>query len=195
MRAMPNLTTIVPADGVEVRQAMRAMVQTPGPVYLRLTRDPSPVIFDDGYSFELGKGVILREGEDVAIVGTGVQTVRALEAAQKILAPMGIRAYVLHLPTIKPLDEEAIVWAARRTGLSLTVEDHTILGGLGGAVAEVLAERHPTLMRRSAEKRVRGIGCQRRPPGEVWTDAPPYRANGAGGSKRYANRGWLSRAY
>jgi len=148
MRAMPNMTTLVPADGVEVRKMMRAMVLTPGPMYLRLTRDPSPTIFDEDYDFQIGKAVVLREGRDVTIISTGVQTVRALEAAETILAKEGISVYLLHVPTIKPLDEMAIVKAAQATGTVVTAEDHTIIGGLGGAVAEVLGENHPTLIRR-----------------------------------------------
>lgn len=148
MRAVPHLATIAPADGVELKQVMRTAVLTPGPMYLRLTRDPSPVIFDGTYRFELGKGVVLREGRDVAIIATGVQTVRALQAAEEILAPEGIDAYVLHLPTLKPLDEAAIVRAAQQTGVVVSAEDHSIVGGLGGAVAEVLSEQCPTLLRR-----------------------------------------------
>ncbi len=147
MRAMPHMTVIAPADGPELRQALRAACEYTGPMYIRLTRDPSPVIFDDDYSFELGKGVVLREGEDVAIISTGVQTTRALEAAE-MLAHEGVSAYLLHLPTIKPLDEDAIVAAARRTGRVITAEDHSIIGGLGGAVAETLGERYPTLIKR-----------------------------------------------
>jgi transketolase len=148
MRAMPNMVTLVPADAVELRQMMRMAVLTPGPMYLRLTRDPSPIIFDDGYRFELGKSVVLRDGRDVTIISTGVQSARVLEAAETILAPKGISAHVLHVPTIKPLDEEGIVRAAERTGLVLTAEDHSIIGGLGGAVAEVLSELRPTQVRR-----------------------------------------------
>ncbi len=147
MRAMPNMTVIAPADAVECRRAMRVANDVPGPVYFRLTRDPSPIIFEEGYRFELGRGVVLRDGRDVALISTGVETTRALEAAD-VLASEGIGAYVLHLPTIKPLDEEAIVEAAERTGAVVTAEEHSILGGLGGAVAEVLSERMPTRMRR-----------------------------------------------
>lgn len=147
MRAMPKMTVIAPADAEECRQAMRVATDLPGPVYFRLTRDPSPAIFDAGYRFALGAGVVLREGGDVALISTGVETTRALAAAET-LAEEGIDAYVLHLPTIKPLDEDAIVAAATRTGAVVTAEDHSIVGGLGGAVAEVLSERRPTLLRR-----------------------------------------------
>jgi transketolase len=146
-RAMPGVTTIVPADVVELRAAMRAMMENPGPDYLRLTRDASPVIFTDDYRFEIGKGHRLRDGADVGIVSTGVQTVRVLAVADA-LADQGISVSVLHMPTIKPLDRAAIVALAERTGAILTAEDHSIYGGLGSAVAEVLGEERPTRMRR-----------------------------------------------
>ena len=147
MRSMPNMTVVAPADGVELRQAMRAVTERPGPAYVRIYRDPSPIIFGSDYRFALGRAVVVREGRDVTIVGTGVQTVRALEAAD-LLAKDGISAHVVHLPTLKPLDEEGIVAAAARTGAVLTTEEHTVIGGLGSAVAEVLGERYPTRMKR-----------------------------------------------
>ncbi len=147
LRTMPNMTVIAPADGVEVEKAMEAVVAVHGPVYLRLTRDPSPVIFDRSYRFEIGKGVTLRDGNDVALISTGLQTPRTLRAAD-LLKAMGISALVLHIPTLKPLDTEAIVAAADRTGLVVTAEEHSILGGLGGAVAEVLSEHRPTPLAR-----------------------------------------------
>jgi len=146
-RAMPGVVTIVPADAVELRSAMRVMMETPGPTYLRLTRDPSPIIFSPDYEFKLGRAVLVRHGEDVGIVSTGVETVRALVAAD-MLADEGIHAAVLHVPTIKPLDREAIVHVAEKTGAIVTAEDHSIIGGLGGAVAETLSEERPTPMRR-----------------------------------------------
>lgn len=146
-RAMPGVVTIAPADANELRAAMRAMMEDDNPTYLRLTRDPSPVIFPDDYRFEIGKAVLLREGGDVGIISTGVQTIRALEAAE-MLAERGIAASVLHVPTLKPLDVEAIVALAERTGTTVTAEDHSIIGGLGGAVAETLAEHRPTPLRR-----------------------------------------------
>lgn len=147
MRSMPNMTVLAPADGIETRQAMIAATQFDGPIYLRLTRDPAPVIFGDDYHFEIGPTVTLRQGSDVTIIGTGVQSVRALQGAE-LLAQKGIDAHVLHVPTLKPLDQEAIVAAAAKTGKVLTTEDHTVLGGLGGAVAEVLGEHHPTPIKR-----------------------------------------------
>lgn len=147
MRAMPHMTVIAPADGPELRGVLRAACEHQGPMYIRLTRDPSPVIFGPEYRFTLGKAVVLREGGDVAIISTGVQTTRALEAANQLAAD-GVGVYLLHVPTIKPLDVEAIVAAAAATGRVVTAEDHSVIGGLGGAVAETLGERRPTLMRR-----------------------------------------------
>jgi transketolase len=146
-RAMPNMIVLVPADATEARLAMHAAMAYQGPVYLRMTRDPSPVIFGPEHRFEIGKGYVVREGTDVTIISTGVQTTRALEAVD-LLAREGVSAHLLHLPTLKPIDEEAVVEAAARTGAVVTAEDHTIIGGLGGAVAEVLGERRPTPMRR-----------------------------------------------
>lgn len=147
MRAMPNMTVIAPADGVETRKAMLAANDWDGPVYLRLTRDPHPTIFGQDHSFSVGTAYVVRVGTDVTIMSTGVQTVRALEAAD-LLADDGIAAHVLHVPTIKPLDEAAIVAAAQKTGRVVATEDHTIIGGLGGAIAETLAEHAPTPMAR-----------------------------------------------
>jgi transketolase len=154
-RAMPHMTVIVPADGVECRQAMRAATAYDGPVYFRLTRDPSPVIVGPDYQFVLGRAVTLREGSDMAIISTGVQSVRALHAAE-LLAAEGISAYVLHVPTIKPLDEDAILQAAARAGRVLTSEEHSIIGGLGGAVAELLSEQLPTRVHRHGLRDVFG---------------------------------------
>lgn len=146
-RAMPHVVTIAPADAAELRHAMAAMMEDDRPMYLRLTRDASPVIFGNDHRFEIGKGYLLREGNDVGIISTGVQTVRALEAAD-LLAASGVQASVLHLPTLKPLDSDAIIVLAETTGAIVTAEDHSILGGLGGAVAEVLGEHRPTRMKR-----------------------------------------------
>ncbi len=154
-RAMPGVTTIVPADANELAAAMRAMMETPGPMYLRLTRDPSPVIFPADHCFAIGRALVLRDGRDVAIISTGVQTVRALEAAD-LLAAGGIDATVLHVPTPKPLDVAAIIAVAERTGAVVTAEDHSVIGGLGGAVAETLAEHRPTPMRRIGWRDVYG---------------------------------------
>jgi transketolase len=147
MRAMPHMTVIAPADGRELRSLLRTACEYDGPMYIRLTREPSPMIFEESYRFELGKAVVLCQGSDVSIISTGVQTVRALEAVN-LLAQEGISTYLLHVPTLKPLDEEAIIEAARSTGRVVTAEDHTIIGGLGGAVAEVLGESYPTPLKR-----------------------------------------------
>jgi transketolase len=147
MRTIPDLVVLAPADGEEAAQAMAAMMAYDGPVYLRLNREPSPAIFDASYKFAIGAGVVLREGKDLALIATGVQTSRALEAAE-LLAADGIQAYVLHLPTVKPLDTGAIVAAAKATGRVLVTEEHTTVGGLGSAVAEVLGELHPVPVKR-----------------------------------------------
>jgi transketolase len=146
-RAMPGVVTIAPVDANELRAAMRAMMETPGPTYLRLTRDPSPVIFPNDHRFDIGRGYLLREGNDLGIISTGVQTIRALEAAD-ILSSRGVAASVLHFPTLKPLDADAIISLAARTGAIITAEDHSIIGGLGSAVAETLSEHLPTPLRR-----------------------------------------------
>jgi transketolase len=147
MRALPNMTVLCPGDTVEAGQAVERAAAHGGPVYLRLARDPSPVLFGDGYRFEVGAPVLLREGDDVAILSTGLQTHRALAAAD-LLAADGIEALVLHLPTVKPLPADGVAEAARRTGAVVTAEDHSIIGGLGSAVAEILGERLPTPLRR-----------------------------------------------
>ena len=155
-RAMPNMTVIAPADAVEVRKAMFALAfEQQGPAYLRLTRDPFRDIFDDSYIFQIGKAVVLRTGTDITLIGTGEQTVRCLDAAD-ILASKGFQAYVLHVPTLKPLDVDAIIAAAQKTGRVVTAEDHSIIGGLGSAVAETLGECLPTPMIRVGLRDVYG---------------------------------------
>lgn len=146
-RAMPHMTVIAPCDAVELRAAMTAMMEYHGPTYLRLTRDLSPVITPSERGFEIGRAYVLREGTDITLMSTGVQSVRTLEAA-RLLADEGVSAHVLHVPTLKPLDVAAIVAAAERTGRVVTAEDHSIIGGLGGAVAETLGEYRPTPLRR-----------------------------------------------
>ncbi len=142
MRAMGHMTVMAPGDEIEARQAVVAATYHPGPVYLRLTRQASALMFDDTYRFELGKAVSMRDGGDVTLMSTGVQTTRVLEAAS-LLAAGGIDAAVLHVPTVKPLDTDAVVAAAAATGRVIIIEEHTTLGGLGGAVAEALGEHHP----------------------------------------------------
>jgi transketolase len=142
MRSLPNMTVLAPADEVEARQAVRAMIATPGPCYMQVTREASPILFGADYQFEIGKAVLVRTGTDATVVSTGVQTTRVVEAAE-LLDVRGLSVAVLHVPTIKPLDATALVGEARRTGRVIVVEEQSVLGGLGGAVAEVLAERYP----------------------------------------------------
>jgi len=147
MRAMPNMTVVAPADAVEARLAMQVATASPGPWYVRLVRDATPVLFGSDYQFVPGEVVTLRSGTDVTIVGTGVQTVRALGAAD-LLAEVGISAEVLHAPTLKPLRPDALIRSAEKTGHVVTTEEHTVIGGLGGAVAEILGEHRPTPLSR-----------------------------------------------
>lgn len=147
MRAMPGMVSVAPADDVEAAQALRWAASYEGPCYVRLVRDATARLFDDGHAFRFGRAEVVRDGGDVTLVSTGTQTPRVVEAAE-LLAGNGIDAHVLHVATIKPLDVEAIVAAADRTGRVITVEEHTILGGLGGAVAEALAEHRPTRVQR-----------------------------------------------
>lgn len=146
MRALPHMKVIAPADGPELKKAMYAMMEDTSPTYLRLTRDATPVIFDESHDFRIGRAYVVREGKELTIMSYGPQTVRALDAAEQLAAD-GVSALVLHVPTIKPLDEDAVVEAAAQTGLVLTTEDHNRIGGLGGAVAELLGQRRPTRMR------------------------------------------------
>jgi transketolase len=147
MRAMPGMTVVAPGDEIETRQVLRWALDYPGPLYLRLTRGTSTYLFDESYEFDFPRAVSLREGSDVAIFSTGVQTTRVLDALPEIEAA-GYRPMVVHVPTLKPLDEDAIVEAAERTGRVVTVEDHSVIGGLGSAVSEVLSTRRPTLVHR-----------------------------------------------
>jgi transketolase len=147
MRAMANMVVVAPADEVETRQAIASIVEYDGPVYLRLTRPDTPILFDDSYRFELGNATVVREGNDVTVFSSGVQTTRVFEAAEQ-LAAEGIDVHLVHVPTIKPLDTDGIVAAARKTGFVITSEEHTIIGGLGGAIAETLSEHHPVPVKR-----------------------------------------------
>lgn len=147
MRSLPGMTVIVPADGPETKQAVRAAAEYKGPVYIRLGRSGVPVIFDTDYKFTIGRAAVLRQGEDVALLACGIMVAEALEAARQ-LAEKGIRAAVLNVSTIKPLDVEAVVKAARATGAVVTCEEHNIIGGLGSAVAEVLGEECPVPLER-----------------------------------------------
>lgn len=147
MRALPNMTVVVPSDAIETRQMVHAIAQIEGPVYMRLHRAKKPPIYDDTYRLEIGKAVVLREGTDVTLFATGDMVFEALEAAE-MLASQGVSVEVVNVHTLKPLDVEAVVRSARKTGAVVTVEDHNIIGGLGGAIAECLGEHAPTPMRR-----------------------------------------------
>lgn len=147
MRAMGHMVVVAPADERETRQAIAALVEYEGPAYIRLTRPATPILFDDRHQFELGKVVTLRDGDDVTVFSTGVHTTRVYEACEQ-LSDEGIDVNLVHVPTIKPLDVDGIVEAAARTGLVITAEEHTIIGGLGGAVAETLVEHLPLKMKR-----------------------------------------------
>jgi transketolase len=147
MRTLPRMVVLAPADETEARQAIRALAGVDDPAYMQITREPSDVLFGPDYRFRLGRAVTVHEGGDVTIISAGVQTTRVYQAAE-ILAGRGIQALVLHVPTIKPLDEAAVVAAARATGLVITVEEQSVLGGLGGAVAEVLGDRCPVPVKR-----------------------------------------------
>ena len=145
MRAIPGMTVVNPCDANEMKQAVEALVEYKGPAYLRLGRSAVETVTDaiPGYRFELGKGAVLREGKDVSIVATGMCVQMALEAAKQLEAE-GVSARVIDIHTIKPLDEELILTAAKETGAVVTVEEASVVGGLGGAVAELLSEKCPT---------------------------------------------------
>jgi len=143
MRSIPNMTVINPADDVETMAAIKAIAEYNGPCYVRLGRMPVDVINDIGnYEFKIGKGVTLSEGNDVTIIGTGIMVEAAL-AAKEILFKEGINARVINIHTIKPIDNELIIKAAKETGVIVTAEEHSIIGGLGSAVSEILCEEYP----------------------------------------------------
>jgi transketolase len=142
MRAMPDMTVVAPADAIEGEAIIRWATEYEGPVYVRLARDASPDVFDEQYRFVPGKTISLKEGSDVLLISTGPQSVRCLQAAE-LLHGQGISAGVLHVPSIKPVNKEEIVSAAEKAKVVVTVEEHTIYGGLGGLVAEILSEASP----------------------------------------------------
>ena len=147
MRAMPNLKVADAGSNEDLRQIMKTAIATPGPVYFRITRYTVPEFFGEGHRFAWGKGETLREGSDVTLFGTGVMTARCVEAAD-LLAKDGIRAEVVHLASIKPIDRELITASVRKTGCAVTAENASILGGFGDAVLEVLAEECPAPVRK-----------------------------------------------
>ena len=143
MRTIPGMTILNPADAVEARLAVEAAIKMQGPCYLRFGRMAVPVIFDANYKFEIGRGVKLADGTDVSLIATGIEVEQAL-AARELLAAEGISASVINIHTIKPLDEDLVVAEAQKTGAVVTCEEHSIIGGLGGAVAECLSAKCPT---------------------------------------------------
>lgn len=143
MRVLPNMTVFVPADAWETRAAVRAAAEIVGPVYIRLGRPKVPVLHEDGCpGFVPGRAMVMRQGKDATVIACGVMVAAALEAAAR-LAGEGLSVRVLNMHTVKPLDEEAVLAAARETGAIVTAEEHSVIGGLGGAVAEVVCENHP----------------------------------------------------
>lgn len=146
MSALPNMTVIVPADHREAMQATKAAANFVGPVYLRFGRCNTEDIFDDNYKFEIGKGVELRAGNDVAIIATGMMVQKAIEASEK-LKEEGINARVINISTIKPIDKELIIKAAKETKGIVTAEEHSIIGGLGATVSQVVTSNHPTIVK------------------------------------------------
>ena len=156
MRAIPEMTVVVPCDAVEMRMAVHAVLALDGPVYLRVGKLPVPVVTDESTPFEIGRAVGLREGGDVTLLTTGCMASETLRAAE-LLAAEGLEADVLHLHTIKPLDVEAVIASATRTGCVVTAEEHSVLNGLGSAVAEALGERLPVPLERVGTKDVFGV--------------------------------------
>ena len=147
MRTIPGMTVMCPADDVEARAMVKAAYKMEGPCYMRFGRAATPVFHEEGFDFQIGKGEVLRDGKDVAIIANGIMVPEAIEAG-KALAEAGIDAMVINMATIKPLDEELVLQAAKDCGKIITCEEHNILGGLGEAVCGVLSEKCPTLVRR-----------------------------------------------
>jgi transketolase len=160
MRSLPNMTVVVPSDPVAVRKLLPQVAEWPGPVFFRLNRNEVPVLFDDTYNPKIGEAITLRPGRDVTLIGTGLMVSRCLEAAEALSSPRtphagraglagrGIDARVLEVHTIKPLDVERVVQAAQETGALVTVEEHSIVGGLGAAVAEAVTDHYPVPVKR-----------------------------------------------
>ncbi|MBI9009881.1 MAG: transketolase family protein [Tenericutes bacterium] len=147
MRTMPTLTIVEPIDGVQLASLFPQIAEHNGPVYIRLTRKDFDEVYDDGEEFILGKAKVIKEGKDVTIFASGIEVKEAIDA-EKLLAEKGISASIIDVHTIKPIDAETIIREAKRTGAVVTVENHSIINGLGSAVAEVLAENCPTVMER-----------------------------------------------
>ncbi len=147
MRSIPGMVVISPADAVEAEAAVRAAYAHEGPVYLRFSRLATPVFHEEGFDFQIGKGEVLRDGTDVAIIANGLLVPEAIEAG-KALEEAGVSAMVINMATIKPLDEELVLAAARKCGKVITCEEHSIIGGLGEAVCALLSEKYPTPVKR-----------------------------------------------
>ena len=147
MRSIPGMVVMSPADDVEAKAMIKAAYEYTGPVYVRLGRSAVPVFHGEGYTFRIGKGEVLREGTDVAIIANGLMTYEAIQAGE-ILAQQGVNAMVINMPTIKPLDEELVLAAAETCGKVITCEEHSVIGGLGEAVCSLLSEKRPTPVRR-----------------------------------------------
>ncbi|MBI5206446.1 MAG: transketolase family protein [Candidatus Firestonebacteria bacterium] len=147
MRAIPNMTVIIPADAVETQKALFAVAEHNGPVYFRTSRPKTPIIYDDKYKFIIGKGSIIKEGNDITIISTGI-TLSIAKEAQEELSKQNINCRVVNLSTIKPIDKDIIISSAEKTGAIITIEEHSVIGGLGSAVAEVLAENFPVPLKR-----------------------------------------------
>lgn len=147
MRTIPGMTVIVPSDDVEAKAAVRAAIEFDGPVYLRFGRAAVPVLNPADYKFEIGKGVTLKDGSDLTIIANGICVAEAMGAAE-LLAKDGINARVINMATVKPLDEELVLKAAKETGKIVTVEEHSVIGGLGGAVAECVSAKCPVPVQR-----------------------------------------------
>ena len=147
MRAIPGMTVICPADGEEARMAVRAAYEFDGPVYLRFGRLAVPEFHEKNFNFQIGKGEVLREGADVAIIANGLMVYEAIQAGE-MLAAKGINAMVINMATIKPLDDELVLAAAKKCGKIITCEEHSVIGGLGEAVCSLLSEKLPTIVRR-----------------------------------------------
>ena len=147
MRSIPGMTVICPADDVEAKAAVKAAYEYDGPVYLRFGRLALPVFHDESYEFVIGKGEVLRDGKDVAIIANGLMTYEAIKAGEE-LAEAGIDAMIINMPTIKPLDEELVIAAAKKCGKVITCEEHSVIGGLGEAVCSCLSENYPVPVKR-----------------------------------------------
>ena len=147
MRSIPGMTVICPADGVEAEAAVKAAYEMDGPVYLRFGRLAIPVFHEEGFNFQIGKGEVLRDGTDVAIIANGLLVYEAIQAGEA-LAAEGINAMVINMATVKPLDEELVLEAARKCGKVITCEEHSVIGGLGEAVCSLLSEKLPTPVKR-----------------------------------------------